>query len=265
MSQVITIVQAERCNMVSSHKDVSMSERTSSGIIIFVGMLLVALMPPLVLIFAFSASLIPIAIGAAAWAIALGIKIPLIILTDRILESEIIPSDSKLTALLNGMVSAIAELGISAFCFFVIFPNIPFVDIVGFGAGASSIEILLISTYVMIIKDQQNSAKIEVWSAGAKKSQCVRYMTIIERIVALIGHVGSRGLVYLSIFYDHPDLAVVAFIAFSATDGIANYGKTKKWNWFDPKTCKQFYCLLFLIGLIEICIFVVSFALLQNN
>jgi len=238
--------------MENQFEDVTPPGNSNFQRLIIAVLLILALSLPLLLILAFSASFSLIVLGAAAWSVALCLKVPLILIAERILKT-----DDKLLSLANGMLSALSELGIAACCFIIINRDLPLADIIGFGIGASSIEILF--TLLMGAVEerlQSNPAKTEAWSAGAQKSLCVRYMTLIERVIALLGHVGSRGLIYLSIAHFCPGLAAIAFLSFSVTDGAANYGGIKKWNWFDPGICRSFYSVLLLIGLIEISIFI---------
>ena len=75
-----------------------------------------------------------------------------------------------------------------------------------------------------------------------------------ERFGALLGHIGSRGLVWLSIsgpFYPF----VLAIIGFTAVDGVATYGVYKKWDWLKPKIWKRFYGFVTLVGVVEVNLF----------
>jgi hypothetical protein len=55
---------------------------------------------------------------------------------------------------------------------------------------------------------------------GARVSWCVRYAVPIERPFALIGHVGSRGLIYQAVIGG----------TVSLIDGIAVYGVRRGWQ-----------------------------------
>ena len=80
---------------------------------------------------------------------------------------------------------------------------------------------------------------------------------VVERTGALLGHLGSRGLVWLAV---HSPLnpavpALLALISFSAVDGVATYGTLKKWDWLKPRTWKRFYGFATLVGTFEISLF----------
>ena len=102
---------------------------------------------------------------------------------------------------------------------------------------------------------------LRAWIDGATVSWCVRYAVPIERLCALIGHVGSRGLLYIAV--QRQDIlgffcAVAAVILFAAIDGVAIFGHARKWNWHDPVTCRRAYSYFAILGIAEFALFIVS-------
>jgi hypothetical protein len=153
-----------------------------------------------------------------------------------------------------GVISAGAELGLAA----TVLARKRYTtrEVVAFGVGASTAEILYLLTKPLISPDQEDDQeRIRAWAAAATKSPIVRYMIAIERADALLTHVGARGLVQVGMTRRNPTLVVAAMTAFSLVDGMATRGALSGWNWFDPKTCRRFFALLFIIGIAQVVTF----------
>lgn len=226
-----------------------------SGIPSFLGAILVALVPPIVILSSFHASQESLAIGAVAWVAALSMKTLASGFINRLSKSRDL---KKTLSILQGLLSSFTELGIPAICFIPFFQSIPLVDVVAFGVGASSIEALFtfFSGIVSEICKPDHSAQA-VWVSRARQSLCVQYMIFLERFGALLGHVGSRGLVYLGLANQAPCLIVIAFITFSLTDGVAAYGIFNQWDWFNPRVCRSFHLFLLGVSFFEIGLFTI--------
>ena len=68
---------------------------------------------------------------------------------------------------------------------------------------------------------------------GAEVSRCVRYAVPLERLFALAGHIGARGLVYLGLhapFPVAPGWMALAVLMFATIDGTAVYGHLQHWK-----------------------------------
>jgi hypothetical protein len=81
-----------------------------------------------------------------------------------------------------------------------------------------------------------------------------RHTFLVERTAALIGHVGSRGLVWLSV---HGPLwpGAAALLAFASVDGLAAYGVRREWDWLSPRVWWRFYPVVFGMGVLELLAF----------
>jgi hypothetical protein len=97
----------------------------------------------------------------------------------------------------HGVASAACELAAAA-AWLTAMPPGSLVDAVGFGVGAGSAE----AAYVLVLAvtgPRPSDELLAVWLRGARASWCVRYAVPIERLFAAIGHLGSRGLIYLAL------------------------------------------------------------------
>lgn len=189
-------------------------------------------------------------LGAVTWAVSVGIKIAF----SGLLEFWILGThghvSKKFLALLQGLLSAFTELGAVALVFIYILSEGGLFHVVAFGAGAGIIEALILLGMTLFSKEEK----------PADLPWYQQWTFVIERFSALLGHIGSRGLVWLGIsgpFYPF----ILAIIGFTAVDGVATYGVYKKWDWLEPKTWKRFYGFVTLVGITEIVLFLGLFFL----
>lgn len=197
------------------------------------------------------------AAGASVWAISILVKYAIaMFVVPRIRKSF----STELVAIFHGMLSAVTELGAAALFFFFAWP-VSFTQAVAFGVGAGSFE----ATYVFVagvFLSEDDPQETAAWAAGAEESYCVRYMVPIERCSALLGHISSRGLIYVglaaSAYAAQASLIAIACLLFACVDGVAAYGILKRWNWYDPKTCFRAHLYFFSISVIESILFLIS-------
>lgn len=184
-------------------------------------------------------------LGGITWAVSVGIKVIFSGLLDlHVLQAKRDVS-KKLHALLHGLLSAVTELGAAAFVFIRILPegNPFYVIVFGIGAGLSEATVLLI---IALFSKEKNNEKSIPWYQ--------KWTFVIERFGALLGHVGSRGLVWLSAHgFMYPFF--IALVLFASVDSVATYGVFKKWDWLEPKRWKRFYGFVTLMGIMEIILF----------
>ena len=125
-------------------------------------------------------------LGAAAWAVALlvkvGVGVPLHHLFRWMFRGE------KARSAAWGCWSGITELGLSAVVFLVAdsYPNVW--DLVGFGVGAGSIEVL----YVIVGAIPVSGRGIP---APRPEGTLLAWSGVIERGLTSMGHLATRGLV----------------------------------------------------------------------
>jgi hypothetical protein len=196
--------------------------------------------------------------GAVVWFVSVMAKSR----TVRLLRASWLPQPGSVrgTAVLQGLVSALLELGfatayLATLAAFDI--QLDFVDILGFGVGAGSAE----AGYVLwlgVFGPKPKQEELAAWVRGARSSWCVRYSVPVERLFALIGHAGSRGLIGLALFGAAPLAwlwAVLAIVLFALVDGVAVYGHQRQWQWHDPPVCRRAQSFFALVSVVEIALF----------
>jgi hypothetical protein len=220
-----------------------------------VGASLLALFPPAILVACFHANAAVVLIGAATWALAQPVKRLVYRLAARLLSQRLGPAE---WAAVRGFVSAGSELASSGvyLLFFLPSPTLP--NLLGFGAGASSAEILFLLTPAVVRRLlHRGGSRFQLHTEEAQRSLCIRYLFLIERFAALLLHVGSRCLVSMSLSQHNLFAGLWAVVSFSLVDGLAAFGKLRAWNWFDPHICRRFYGIVLFAGASDLALFAV--------
>ena len=210
-----------------------------------------AVLGPLILVFQFSASWQWMAFGALAWILGVAAKFPLSVIWSYLGKNV----SGSVSAAVLGTISSASELGVAGLV--LVWAGGGTLDAAGitlYAISAGATEILVLGGFSVWAKDDDETT--ERWEAAAKKSICVRHIFFIERMIALAGHTGSRGLICLSIIYLSVWPAVVAVVTFMVTDAVAAYGEVRKWDWLDPSVCRRLFGLLGVISAVELVIFV---------
>jgi hypothetical protein len=196
-------------------------------------------------------TVIVVAGGAATWFASVELKG----LAARWPNRTVVDRPMPVVAALNGVWSAVTELGFAGMGLATLnVDSLP--AVLAFGIGAASAEVV----YVLVkgIRSPGGARVVEEWERGARVSLCVRYSVPLERLVAGVGHVSSRGLVFTSLKLPISGgilTAVAALFFFSITDGIAYYGHLAGWNWNDPNVCRTFHSALAMLAAVEFCVF----------
>lgn len=222
--------------------------------------LMLMVIPPVIIVQCIGGSWSWVLWGGLSWSIAVVLKIVITPIAYILLPSNL-PS---LCGICLGLISGIIELGIAAYLFDpTLSRDIILAEILAFSVGAGCTEILFVLASSLINKPQENK-KVALWIDGAEKSLCVRNILLVERATALLGHIGARGLVCLSVYGTVILPAAIALATFSLTDGLASYGELKKLNWFEPRICRIFYGFCASLSVLEILLFaVVSMTVLR--
>jgi hypothetical protein len=207
------------------------------------------------------ATWLQIAAGALVWAASVGAKIPIYRALRRPLAAMTLPW----VAATQGVASAACELAAAA-AWLTAMPPASLVDAIGFGVGAGSAE----AGYVLglaAIGPRPSDETLAAWMRGARASWCVRYAVPIERLFAAIGHLGSRGLIYLALGGSGGSggggaaaWALPAVVLFSLIDGIAVYGTRRGWLWHEPPVCRAAHATFATLGCAELLLFVIAAA-----
>jgi hypothetical protein len=206
----------------------------------------------------FAASWEWVAYGAAACVAGLLIKIPVA----GVVYVSMGSAPQGLRSAAMGVVSALAELGTAVALLLAVAPDaLPMRDLVAFALAAGCIENMVL--YAAALLSRPAEAAVEAWRAGARASLLVRHTFLAERAIALLGHLGSRGLVAL-VFATGEGwwLLLLALATFSAVDGLAALGRERNWNWSDPRLLRRFFASLLTINGVELAAFAVAAALL---
>lgn len=152
----------------------------------------------------------------------------------------------------QGLVSAFSELG-SAFIFFRFFlSELTLPQLIGFGVAAGAVE----SIVLPFVGNPLSGTPLEKHTGELEKKMDsnikMQWMGVIERILALILHVFTRGLIYVSIITQAVFPGLIAIAAFGASDGRAYYALLEKWEFDNIKVLRKFYYYLTFIALILI-------------
>ena len=193
--------------------------------------------------------------GAVTWGIAVALKRPLAVQLKKLLSNY----RRIYIAAAQGLLSAVLELGCAALYLWRM-KDADIDSVLAFGAGAGAAEVL----YVLVVGSfaKRNPEREAAWAETARESLCVRYQVPIERFFALIGHVGSRGLVYVGLHSGMPAgsiLLLAALVFFTVIDGVATYGHLSGWDWFDPVRCRYVHGFFAAMSLLELALFLIVF------
>lgn len=202
-----------------------------------------------------------VAAGAVLWFASVCVKrVVLQVAIPRWLSSR----PPVTVAVWQGIISAATELGAAAL-YLATLSSASLVDIIAFGVGAGSAE----AGYVLvlaIVGPKPAPDELAAWVRGAQHSWCVRYSVPIERLFALIGHTGSRGLLYVAMAAGLPIgllWAAVSVLLFTAIDGVAVFGHHARWRWHDPAVCRRAHSFFALLSVIEFTAFMIGFRLAE--
>jgi hypothetical protein len=153
-------------------------------------------------------------------------------------------------AALQGVVSAVSELGAAALAFAVVLPVGGVGAVVAFGVGAGTLEAALLFAAARV----QTGADEAPTPAAPGVEGVQRHGFVVERVAALLGHVGSRGLIWVGVHGPAWPLAF-ALATFAAVDGVASYGHRREWNWMAPAVWWRFNAFTLGVALVELLVF----------
>lgn len=202
----------------------------------------VSLALPAALCLFFSAPWTAVLWGGAAWVAALAPKLAVSLFVPR--------AETVGKAVLLGMASAVSELGCAAVALVLMGAPSSLPTVLAFGAGAAAIEAGFIMVEASAHKTEPSV--VENWRRGARVSFFVRHTLAVERLGALVGHIGSRGLIAGALAGGMVWPAALAVAAFAAMDGMADYGEAKGVDWYRPGTHSLYFSSIWLAGCAEI-------------
>jgi len=216
------------------------------------GAAVLGLLLPVTLVALFHASVTLLAYGAAMWTLGQAVKIVAHLAAAAALGRKVPPAG---WAALSGVLSAVSELACAAVFLILFFPSISAGSLIGFGVGASSMEIVyLLAARVRRLALRRRTPN-STRAPATIRSPWIPYAFVIERLTALLMHVGSRCLAYVSLSEHLPWAGVWAVTSFALVDGLAMYGRVRRWNWYDPHTCRRFYGFVLAAGVSDLAVF----------
>ena len=130
----------------------------------------------------------------------------------------------------QGVLSAASELGAAAAFFLYVIPLPSYWQLVGFGVGAGAVEAIMLPFIANPFKGGTLGEHAEEVFRASARAQGVQWLSVLERIWAMLLQVSTRGLVYLSVASHDPIPGGIALAGFSAVDGSVYYWHLKKWR-----------------------------------
>lgn len=182
--------------------------------------------------------------GPLTWLIALFLKIFVLGGVHSFIEKYI--KNKFFISILWGMQSALAELGITIYFFYIYWSELNLKNILSFGIGIGIIEIFYVigAVFLEVRNKEEDIEEALDWF--------VTWSSVFERIYTLFGHVFSRGIIWIAMLAGtNYFLILIAFSLFSIVDGIAIYGVNNNWNFMDPLISRKFHVSMTFISLIE--------------
>lgn len=197
--------------------------------------------------------------GVLSWVLGVAvIKVPIYhLLIVRFLHPRL---SNKWLGLINGLVSAMAELGSALIFFYFVLPeNLTLPQLIGFGLAAGAVESIILPFMGNPLAGTPVKEHTENISKKSQSDNRLNWMGLIERIIAYFFHIFSRGLVYISKVSGNILPLIIAVIAFASADGKGYYDLLEKRDFTDIKILGKFYFFLVIIAIILTLSFALSY------
>jgi hypothetical protein len=196
--------------------------------------------------------------GILSWIIGVALlKMPLYhLLVVKFLHKRL---SNKWLGIIQGLVSAFSELGSACIFFQFVLPNLSLPQLIGFGVAAGAVE----SIVLPFIGNPLTGTPLEKHTADMEQKistgLSMQWMGLTERIIAMIIHVSSRGLIYISMTKFSILPGLIAILTFAAADGRGYYALLEKWAFDDIRVLRKFYFYLTIIALIQVSSFMLFY------
>lgn len=176
------------------------------------------------------------------------IKVPIHhFIVERLLRGRL---SAPALAGVQGIFSACSELGVAAAFFAYVIPRLSYWQVVGFGVGAGAVEAIMLP----FIANPFKGTKLEEHSAevfrAAADAPGVQWLSVVERIWAMLLQVSTRGLVYLSVANGSLFPVCVAVVGFATVDGSAYYWHLKQWRFDSVRVLARVHAFVACIAAI---------------
>ena len=174
------------------------------------------------------------------------IKMPLYhFIVERVLRPRL--SNAPLAGI-QGVLSAVSELGAAAAFFVAVIPKLSYWQLVGFGVGAGAVEAIMLPFISNPFKGGTLGKHAEEVFRASTTDRGVQWLSVLERIWAMLLQVSTRGLVYFSVASRNPIPACVGLAGFSVVDGFAYYWHLQKWRFDSLPVLARVHAFLGLIA-----------------
>lgn len=193
--------------------------------------------------------------GALAYAVgAVGIKLPLYhMLVAKVLHKKL---SNKSLAISQGAISAFSELGAALGVFFFVVPDLTFVELIGFGIAAGSVEAIILPFMKNPLEGTPLETHAEETGKKASENISIQWLGVAERVLASLVHTATRGLTYISYSTGNLVPIVLAIVGFASIDGRAYYAHLEKWQFDNIQVLAKFYRFLGAVACSLILLFV---------
>jgi hypothetical protein len=193
--------------------------------------------------------------GFLAWIVGVtGLKMPLY-------HFFVVPVLHRLLSpawlgVVQGVISAATELGAAALFFLFVVPNLSFTELIGFGCAAGSLEAIILPAIPTAFRGTPLKGHAAKVLATQGTSMLMPWLDVLERALASVVHLSTRGLVYVGMKTASAIPIVIAVGTFAAIDGVVYYGHLRKWRFEDASVLARFYTFLAAVALIQALSFV---------
>ncbi|MDP1621887.1 MAG: hypothetical protein Q8M08_06070 [Bacteroidales bacterium] len=188
--------------------------------------------------------------GILSWIIGVGLfKMPVYhLVVVKFLHGRL---SNKWLGITQGLVSAFSELGSALIFFHFVLTDLSLPQLIGFGLAAGAVE----SVILPFIGNPFTGTPLEKHTADMEQKMSLnlsmQWMGVLERLIAMVIHIASRGLIYVSMITFSLLPGIIAVVTFAAVDGRGYYALQEKWAFDNIKVLKKFYLFLAIIALLQ--------------
>lgn len=200
----------------------------------------VGILPVIILIVWFDVPRKIIGRGAMAYAVgAVEMKLPVYhLLVARVLHKRL---SNRSLAFSQGVPSAFSELGAALGSLLFVVPELTFVELIGFGLAAGSVEAIILPFMKNPLEGTPLESHAEETGKKASENPAIQWLGVVERILASLVHTATRGLTYISYLTGNLIPIALALVGFASIDGRAYYAHLEKWQFDNIEVMAKFY------------------------
>lgn len=134
-------------------------------------------------------------------------------------------------------------------------PKLTLVQLIGFGTAAGTVEAIILPFMQNPLKGTPLEAHSSEVIQKSSDNSLIQWMSVIERLLALFLHIGTRGLVYISFISGNIIPAILAVITFALVDGRAYFAHLEKWSFDDFRVLCKIYTFLAILAISQALLF----------